>query len=124
MNIESIAEVCHNVNKAYCESLGDFSQPEWKDAPDWQKDSAKKGVTYHLTNPESKPSDSHESWMKEKEEDGWLYGEKKDPDKREHPCMVPFDQLPKEQQAKDFLFLSVVRSLERYVNVGAPTKFG
>jgi hypothetical protein len=27
-NIIEIAEVCHNVNKAYCEALGDMSQPE------------------------------------------------------------------------------------------------
>lgn len=113
MQPEDIARVCHEVNRAYCESLGDASQVSWEQAPQWQKDSAVTGVRFHLANPESKPSDSHESWLKQKEKDGWKYGEKKDADKKEHPCFVPFEKLPKEQQAKDFLFLGVVRALEK-----------
>lgn len=110
--INQIAKVCHTVNKVYCESIGDNSQPSWEDAPDWQKKSAITGVNFHLTNPNSKPSDSHESWLKEKLEDGWVYGEVKDPIKKEHPCIVSYNELPKEQQTKDYLFLAIVRSFE------------
>jgi hypothetical protein len=35
--IEQIAKTCHAVNKAFCEHLGDISQPTWEEAPDWQK---------------------------------------------------------------------------------------
>jgi len=51
--------------------------------------------------------------MKEKVDDGWVYGEKKDPDATPptHHCIVPFSELPKEQQAKDFIFRAVVHSL-------------
>ena len=42
---EYIAKVCHEVNRAYCMSQGDGSQPRWEDAPDWQKQSAISGVT-------------------------------------------------------------------------------
>ena len=107
-----IAKVCHNVNKAYCESIGDNSQPAWEDAPDWQKQSAIKGVEFHQSNPNSKPSDSHNSWLAEKVANGWVYGPVKDADKKEHPCMVPYEELPKEQQTKDALFIAVVRSFE------------
>lgn len=110
MKIEQIARTCHEVNKSYCESLGDKSQLDWEDAPDWQKESAMNGVTYHLGNPIAKPSDSHNSWMAEKKEAGWKYGEVKDPIKKEHPCFVEYDKLPKEQQFKDALFIAVVRS--------------
>nr|WP_262568797.1 hypothetical protein [Endozoicomonas gorgoniicola] len=41
-----------------------------------------------------------------------MYGEVKDPAKKEHPCVVPFSKLPVEQQAKDFLFRQVVHSLK------------
>ena len=37
MNIKQIAKTCHEVNKAFCESIGDASQPSWNDAPQWQK---------------------------------------------------------------------------------------
>lgn len=108
--IEQVARVCHETNKAYCESIGDFSQPKWEDAPEWQKDSAKNGVRFHLEHPDSQPCDSHNSWLKQKEEEGWKYGEVKDPEKKEHPCMVPYEELPESQQLKDKLFIAVVRS--------------
>jgi len=111
MMTEQIAKVCHEVNKAYCEALADNSQPDWKDAPDWQKESAINGVKFHLDNPEAGPDASHKNWLEEKEKDGWKYGYIKDPEKKEHPCFVSFDKLPKEQQAKDFIFRQIVHSL-------------
>lgn len=111
MNIAGIARVCHEVNRAYCAALGDHSQPVWEDAPDWQRQSALKGVEHMLGNPEAKPSDSHESWLAEKRADGWKWGPVKDPDKKEHPCFVPFDELPPEQKAKDYIFQAVVRAI-------------
>ena len=58
-----IAKVCHEVNKAYCEALGDMSQPEWEAAPEWQRHSAINGVEFHLKNPHAGPCCSHESWL-------------------------------------------------------------
>jgi hypothetical protein len=103
-----IAKVAHAVNRAYCLALGDDSQPKWADAPDWQKESAINGVTFHALYPNADPSQSHENWMKEKEEAGWKYGPVKDPEKKEHPCMVPYEELPLEQRVKDYLFKAVV----------------
>jgi len=61
MNIESIAQVTHELNAAYCRAIGDNSQKPWKDAP--------------------------------------------------HPCIVPFDELPLDQQIKDRLFRQTVHAL-------------
>lgn len=107
--LEEIAKHCHEANKKYCESIGDDSQPSWDDAPDWQKESAINGVRFHLANPEGKPEDSHNSWLEQKEKDGWVYGEVKAVAKKTHPCMVPYDKLPKEQQEKDKLFIATVK---------------
>jgi hypothetical protein len=111
MNIFDIARVCHEVNRAYCASQGDHSQPTWHEAPDWQRESAVAGVRFTLANPQAKPSDSHESWLAQKRDDGWKHGPAKDPERKEHPCLVPYDELPPEQKAKDYLFQAVVRSL-------------
>ena len=108
---EVIAKIAHEVNKAYCQSIGDDSQLDWADAPDWQRASAIKGVEFHRNNPDASPAHSHESWLAEKKAEGWKYGAVKDPDKKEHPCYVPFDALPTEQQAKDFIFRKIVHSL-------------
>lgn len=111
LEIEKIAKACHEVNRAYCLSLGDASQPAWEDAPQWQKDSAILGVKLHVNNPNAGPQASHESWMDQKIADGWKYGPTKDPEAKIHPCIVPFEKLPVEQQAKDFIFRAVVHQM-------------
>lgn len=117
MTILELASICHTANKALCESIGDNSQPEWSNAPEWQRESAVKGMEFVLANPEAPESANHESWLAVKEADGWQYGPVKDAEKKEHPCMVPFEQLPKEQQAKDALFRAVALALAPLVQL-------
>ena len=109
-SMDQIAKVAHEVNRAYCQALGDNSQPSYEDAPEWQRASARMGVDLH-TMGNFGPEASHISWMKQKLDEGWKYGPVKDPEKKEHPCIVPFDQLPVEQQAKDHLFRGVVHAV-------------
>ena len=115
MTREYIAKVSYAVNRAYCESLGDFSFGPWEEAPEWQRAANRAGVNFHLCHPEAPPSASHESWRNMKAADGWEYGPKKDPGKKEHPCMVPFDRLPSDQKAKDFIFSAIVKSLAPFL---------
>lgn len=110
--IQAIARVAHEVNRAYCQSLGDLSQPAWEDAPDWQRDSALKGVRFHLDNPQATPEDSHGKWLEQKVAEGWVFGPVKDPDTKQHPCMVPYAALPAEQRAKDYLFRGVIHAMK------------
>ena len=112
MTVEQIAQVAHEVNKAYCEAMGDFSQQPWDKAADWQIKSAIDGVNFHLNHQEAGPDASHNNWMKDKLENGWAYGPEKDPENKLHPCIVPFNELPKEQQAKDYIFKQVIHSLK------------
>lgn len=107
--IEDIAELCHEVNRAYCTAIGDNSQPAWIDAPAWQKDSAMNGVQAHIKS-DLTPEQSHASWMEQKRAEGWKYGPVKDADKKEHPCFVPYEELPLMQRVKDFLFRAVVKT--------------
>lgn len=111
MDSIEIAKVAHEVNKAYCEALGDTSQHSWEDAPDWQKDSAISGVNFHKANPDAGPEHSHESWLEEKEANGWSWGAEKNEERKEHPCFVPYSELPVEQKAKDYIFRAIVHSL-------------
>ena len=109
--VVQVARVCHEANRAYCESIGDFSQPAWVDAPGWQKDSAINGVMFVLDNPDVTPEQSHVDWMAEKVRGGWKFGAVKDPEKRIHPCLVPYDKLPIEQRMKDWIFQGVARAM-------------
>ena len=107
--IEACAHAAHEVNRAYCRSLGDNTQEPWDVAPDWQRASARDGVIFVANNPSVGPEASHENWSKQKVADGWKYGPIKDPSKKEHNCLVPFSDLPLEQQIKDSLFTNVVK---------------
>jgi len=89
--------------------------PSWFDIPDWMLEAALKGVRYHLSDPEADERASHEAWCKGLEEQGWKVGPKKDPYKKEHPCLIPFDQLLPFQKAKDALFASIVKALKPYM---------
>jgi len=104
--IEACARAAHEANRAYCLALGDESQKAWSDADNWQQASARNGVREALDG--KSPEQLHESWLAEKFATGWKYGPVKDPEKLEHPCCVPYDQLPVAQQAKDRIFRTVV----------------
>lgn len=112
MKVLVIAQVAHLINLAYCAALGDTSQAAWEEAPEWQQKSAIAGVEMHLANPDATPEQSHESWLAEKVAAGWVYGEVKDAEKKQHPCCVPYADLPESQKAKDYLFRGVVHALK------------
>jgi hypothetical protein len=48
--------------------------------------------------------------MEHKISEGWVYGEVKDAFKKTHPCLVPYSEMPKEQQMKDEFFIEVIKS--------------
>jgi hypothetical protein len=111
INVRTIAVVCHEANRAYCSTIGDMSQLPWEDAPEWQHESAIKGVEFILANPDAWHDAVHESWLTEKEAAGWKHGPVKDPTLKTHPCILPYDQLPLEQRNKDKLFRAIVKVL-------------
>lgn len=107
MTVEEIARMAHEVNKTYCEFNGDYTQKPWELAEDWQRESCIDGVKFVFNNPDATPEDQHKNWMVVKVGEGWAYGEKKDPEAKTHPCMVPYDELPEFQRLKDHLFRAV-----------------
>lgn len=107
-----IARVCHEANRGYCQAVGDDSQKSWVDADAWQRESAIKGVEFALANPEAPVSAQHDAWLADKVKDGWIYGTIKNADKKIHPCMVPYDELPEFQKRKDALFRAIVHALK------------
>lgn len=107
-DIHQIARMAHQINKAYCEALGDFSQFEWHIAPQSVRDNVINGVVFHVEHPEAGPEASHENWMRDKFADGWRFGAEKNLDTRTHPNLVPFNDLAPAQRAKDSIFHAVV----------------
>lgn len=109
--LEHVARCAHEANRHYCRSIGDNSQLPWDKAPAIIKESVLSGVKNMAKNPDMTPAQSHQAWLDYKTAEGWKYGETKDVEAKIHPCMVPYDELPPAQRAKDAIFTSVVRGL-------------
>ncbi len=43
----------------------------------------------------------HEVWAKERIEQGWSYGEKRDDVNKLHPCLLPYEELPEFEKKFD-----------------------
>lgn len=107
-----IARVCHEANRAYCISIGDHSQLTWEHAEQWQRGSAVVGVMFALAHPECTSRQMHQSWCEQKASDGWVYGKTKNEALKQHPCLVPYGELPIEQSVKDEIFRSIVVAMK------------
>jgi hypothetical protein len=104
------ALLAHEVNRVYCDSLGDHSQVPWAEAPEWQRSSVINGVRFVLENPLATPAELHENWRQQKEAEGWTLGLVKDALAKTHPCMMPYELLPPSHQTKDKLVQVIVRA--------------
>lgn len=43
----------------------------------------------------------HEIWAKKRLEEGWTYGKTRNDSLKQHPCLVPYEDLPEEEKEYD-----------------------
>lgn len=107
--ILAAAKAAHECNRAFCVAIGDNSQVTWEWAEQWQRDSAVNGVKGVING--DGPVESHITWCNQKYADGWKHGLVKDAGLKTHPCLVPYNDLPEEQKAKDAVYVTVVKAV-------------
>jgi DNA-binding response OmpR family regulator len=44
---------------------------------------------------------AHDIWARQRFADGWRYGQQRDDHSKEHPCLVPYEQLPESEKQYD-----------------------
>jgi hypothetical protein len=44
---------------------------------------------------------THENWANERMKEGWIFGHKRDDGRKEHPCLVPYEELPESEKEHD-----------------------
>ena len=115
LTIDALACIFHQVNKSICEAVGDYSQPEWDAAEQWQKDATLMSVQFALEHPDATPKDQHDQWLDAKLADGWVFGEEKNTELKTHPCLVDFNELPEHQRVKDSALQSLVNQLSPFL---------
>lgn len=58
----------------------------------------------------------HEDWVKAYEKNGWVYGPKRDREKRTHPDMVPFKDLDPLERDKDYVFVMLCEIAQQWIH--------
>jgi len=44
---------------------------------------------------------THDNWALQRLKDGWTYGRKRNDEKKKHPCLVPYAELPESEKEYD-----------------------
>lgn len=58
----------------------------------------------------------HEVWAETRVGQGWTYGAERDDSKKEHPCLVPYSDLPEEE--KEYDRRTCVETLKTILSLG------
>lgn len=104
----------HEANKQIQQQTGEYIPP----LDEHLIQSTLDGVYFVLDNPNCTPEQQHSNWCYFKQQDGWHYGPVKDFERKEHPCLVPYSELPEIQQRKDTVFrLTLDNFIDEVYNV-------
>lgn len=106
-----VARVMLEAHRALCVAQGDHSHAPWDDTGADAREHFKRGVQFVLDNPTLNAKDGHDFWVTDHLARGWTWGEAKDRENKKHPSLVPFERLSPLEQAKDRLFIAIVRAL-------------
>ena len=98
--IDFVAQIRH---LCWCSYQVGVGQPYNVEANEDQIESQRDGTRFMLENPNITPEQNHENWMRKKREQGWVYGAVKDFEKKTHPDLVPFNELPEVEKNKDIM---------------------
>lgn len=44
---------------------------------------------------------THDVWAEVRIKDGWSYGERRDDERKLHPCLIPYEELPEAEKEYD-----------------------
>jgi hypothetical protein len=105
---EQIAKVCHEVNRAYCQALGDNSQPPWKNASALKKSNTLQAVRNYILSISAETEKSRASAEAQEIVESWVNGPEKYPDLG---VTTRLGVLPPELQAREDMFVAVVRAV-------------
>lgn len=96
---EDLARICHEAHLALRIGLNKSADDAHFDAlPQWRKDLVIGEV--RMIREGRSHAEVHQAWADQLREQGWRWGIYRDVQLKQHPNLVPYDQLPVAEQAK------------------------
>ena len=108
-DIEVVAQICHEMNRRFSELNNLPVRPTWDELSNFDKEFFVQAVRGLKEDPNRSPALNHDQWCKAKLAQGWTYGPHQDEDRKTHPCLVLYNDLPRNQRVKDSLFITLVK---------------
>lgn len=71
------------------------------------------------SNRQSSPEELHDDWVKAYAAMGWVYGPQRDPERKTHPDLLPFNQLEPRERDKDAVFVALCEIARQWINCGS-----
>jgi len=59
---------------------------------------------------------AHDHWALQRMADGWTYGPQRDDDRKRHPCLVPYEELPESE--KEYDRSTAIETLKAILSLG------
>lgn len=111
--LDKITQAAHEVNRTWQQMLQEAVDQHWDLLSDKEKQIARNSVIGVIVQ-DYGAEQTHDAWVAEKKSQGWTVGRVKDPTAKTHPCLVSWNELPIEQQAKDQLWVDTVRNFVKH----------
>lgn len=105
--IVGLAKICHEAQRAFCQTMGDFSHPNWDLTSPWYQKVMVECVTF-VFNKVSDVNQLHIFWSSQMTALGWSYGLVFNEKEKEHPNLKNFNDISFEEQIKYAIFMANV----------------
>ena len=113
-----IGRLQHALRREIALIFGDGSvPPPWDDAPAWMHAESERSAVLRLAQPDRPAREEHERWMAAKIAAGWTWGPVRDDERKLHPMLVPFGDLPAGEQLKDIAAVALTPELRAFIDL-------
>lgn len=106
-------EICRVVHTTHCALQAvdgdELPSPPWDS---WPRQATTLAGVLRVMHTGMTAREHHENWMRELTARGWTWGPK-DPEKKTHPHLVPWAELPPEIRLRARLFVAMVNEMSR-----------
>lgn len=99
-----LSKLCYETVRGYSKSIDEDYLDEWDKASTNIKNFIVQEVLHNLSNEDVSVEELHNRWYKYMLEEGWVFGEFVDYDKKHHPNLVDYNELKSEQKSKYYIF--------------------